>query len=319
MRSAEEVVNKCVRESCLSLLVLGLVFAGTASAQTQSDQTAIVITVAPIYLNPDTTRLPLRTASVGTTLRVLDDAGDWLHVQFQDPQYGLRVGYIQKQSVRLSQPAQEPMDLSIPTGRATTSASEGTPRQPITKHQASGGYGMACVGQASTPGFVGFDASFTAGGQSFAGEVGGASDHVFGAASVGYLHFSDFDTHALETGAIVGGDVVPRSIHVHACPLAGFTYVHYNDADLNEVDVHAGGSIGIVALQSNSLMVIPFVEGIYTHAIVLNQDTSADVGNLTFGVGLSFDRRISVIPQVLIPINTGTSDPTFELRVTFGF
>jgi hypothetical protein len=40
----------------------------------------------PIYLQPDSSRIPLRTAIEGTTLRVLQSQGDWLQVEFNDPQ-----------------------------------------------------------------------------------------------------------------------------------------------------------------------------------------------------------------------------------------
>jgi hypothetical protein len=62
---------------------------------------AVTTATAPIFLRPNATLTPLVQAPTGTRLRVLDQAGDWLHVEFEDRQYGRRVGYIQKAFVRL--------------------------------------------------------------------------------------------------------------------------------------------------------------------------------------------------------------------------
>ena len=50
------------------------------------EATATVTASAPIYVAPDSSRTPLRTAAINTTLRVVEDNGDWLKVEFQDPQ-----------------------------------------------------------------------------------------------------------------------------------------------------------------------------------------------------------------------------------------
>jgi hypothetical protein len=51
---------------------------------------------------------------VGTVLKVLGEKDEWLNVEFSDPQYGPRVGWIQKQLVKIDDPALAPMDLSVP-------------------------------------------------------------------------------------------------------------------------------------------------------------------------------------------------------------
>ena len=73
---------------------------------------ARVIADAPIYLKVGFTT-PLRVAAAGTTLRVLSESGDWTQVQFQDPQFGTRTGWISSALIRRSQPNLEPIDLSI--------------------------------------------------------------------------------------------------------------------------------------------------------------------------------------------------------------
>jgi len=63
--------------------------------------TAMTTATAPVFLRPDMTLTPLRQLPVGTRLRVLDQTSEWVHVEFEDRQYGRRVGYIQKAFVRV--------------------------------------------------------------------------------------------------------------------------------------------------------------------------------------------------------------------------
>jgi hypothetical protein len=77
-------------------------------------QEAVVQTAAPIFLLPDTTRVPLRTAAPNTRLRVIEEGPEgWVKVEFQDPQFGPRTGYIQATHITIRRPELEPMDLSI--------------------------------------------------------------------------------------------------------------------------------------------------------------------------------------------------------------
>jgi hypothetical protein len=104
------------------LSLLCLLIPGGASAQD-----AIVTTAAPIFVLPDANRIPLRTAAVNTRLHVVEEKPDgWVRVEFQDPQFGKRIGYIEARFVRILRPELEPMDLSI--GREPARAP--TPPQP---------------------------------------------------------------------------------------------------------------------------------------------------------------------------------------------
>ena len=91
---------------------------------------ATVMTEAPIMLLPDATRVPLRVAAVGTSLVVLDTRGDWLRVEFNDPQLGIRTGFVQAKFVRVqaAPPALAPVDLSVPQRPQTTTTPPATPR-----------------------------------------------------------------------------------------------------------------------------------------------------------------------------------------------
>ena len=93
------------------LCVVFIAFTSTVlSAQTAA--TASVSTQALIYLRPGMD-VPLRVAAAGTILKVLREEGEWVEVEFNDPQYGRRVGWVQGQLIRISRPELQPMDLSV--------------------------------------------------------------------------------------------------------------------------------------------------------------------------------------------------------------
>lgn len=101
--------------SAIPILVVatyGLIAPG-ASAQTVARQTATVNSNAPIYIAAAVSPTPLRVAAPGTILRVVGEQGDWLQVEFNDPQWGPRVGWIQRSLVRVTSPELQPMDLSV--------------------------------------------------------------------------------------------------------------------------------------------------------------------------------------------------------------
>jgi hypothetical protein len=88
-----------------------LLCAGSVSAQ-QEGPKAAVIASAPIFIQPGA-QTPLRVAKVGTSLRVLQEEGEWAEVEFNDPQFGRRIGWVEKKLVRVFRPELEPMDLSV--------------------------------------------------------------------------------------------------------------------------------------------------------------------------------------------------------------
>jgi len=93
-----------------SLVVVGLI--ASAPLLAQGTGTASVIAAAPIYLQPGA-QVPLRVAAVGTVLKVFKEEGEWAEVEFNDPQFGRRVGWVQAKLIRTSRPELQPMDLSV--------------------------------------------------------------------------------------------------------------------------------------------------------------------------------------------------------------
>ena len=78
-------------------------------------ETVTTSTDAPIYVAPGH-QTPLRVVGAGSVLRVVALQDDWYQVEFKDPQWGTRVGFVAVASTRASSTASslsEPMDLSI--------------------------------------------------------------------------------------------------------------------------------------------------------------------------------------------------------------
>jgi hypothetical protein len=59
------------------------------------DSMVTLTIAAPLFVLPDARRVPLRIGPPGLALKVLSVEGDWYQVEFSDPQWGLRVGYVQ--------------------------------------------------------------------------------------------------------------------------------------------------------------------------------------------------------------------------------
>ena len=106
-----------------------------ASAFAQSSASATATANAPVYIAPDASRTPLRTAAQGTVFTVVAEEGEWTKVQFKDPQWGVRVGYVETRLLRISRPELAPMDLSVTApasqahtaGPARSAAAQATP------------------------------------------------------------------------------------------------------------------------------------------------------------------------------------------------
>lgn len=98
----------------------------------QSARRGIVLEDAPIFSQPSAVT-PLRVAAAKTNLIVVSTQGPWLQVQFQDPQAGLRLGFIQARFVRIEtdQTTDKAVDLSVPVSQPTNQAPPLAPRQPL--------------------------------------------------------------------------------------------------------------------------------------------------------------------------------------------
>ena len=128
-----------LKKFCLSMglfMLAALVSPGQASAQ-GATRVVVSSTAAPVFVLPDSARVPLRTAKEGSVLTVIAAEDGWYRVEFQDQQWGRRVGYIEKRHVRvIAAPTpqtvdlhvQQPVDLTVPESRPAQSGFQ--PQQP---------------------------------------------------------------------------------------------------------------------------------------------------------------------------------------------
>jgi hypothetical protein len=139
-----------VKKLCLliGLFMLG-VLARPSHASAQSARRVVVsATAAPVFVKPDTAMTPLRLAKEGSVLNVIVGEGEWYQIEFQDPQWGRRVGYIEKRHVSVQAAAsQQALDLTV---AESDPAQNGSDRQVTrTMSQPVAETGPASIRQAS--------------------------------------------------------------------------------------------------------------------------------------------------------------------------
>ncbi len=64
-------------------------------------ESGTILTAAPVFLRPDSNLQPLRTLDAGTPVKVLQENGDWIRIEFNDRVLGSRVGYVQRKYIQL--------------------------------------------------------------------------------------------------------------------------------------------------------------------------------------------------------------------------
>jgi hypothetical protein len=101
-----------VKKQIAIILVVLMAPLGFAEAQ-QPDRVIVSVAEAPIFLRPDNTMAPLRMAMYGSSLVALKAQTGWYQVEFLDPQFGQRVGFIELRYVHAG--VTRALDLSIPT------------------------------------------------------------------------------------------------------------------------------------------------------------------------------------------------------------
>jgi hypothetical protein len=104
--------NRAIAVSLLVVYTCALV-PTSASAQATAPQTATVVANTPIYIGASVSPTPLRVAAPGTILKVLQLQEEWVQVEFNDPQWGRRVGWVERPLLKLGADELQPMDLSV--------------------------------------------------------------------------------------------------------------------------------------------------------------------------------------------------------------
>jgi opacity protein-like surface antigen len=72
----------------------------TGTAPAVALRSGVISAEAPVYLLPDPKRVPLRVIEAGTTVRILEELEGWVRIEFRDPQFGPRIGYVESRFLR---------------------------------------------------------------------------------------------------------------------------------------------------------------------------------------------------------------------------
>jgi hypothetical protein len=156
---------------------------------------AAVLETAPIFLLPDSTRLPLRIAQAGSQVRVIQQTGEWSNVQFQDPQYGLRTGYMQSRFLRVQPSGGGAETAGVASAQPRTRTDTGT-KSESTGFFLGGGFEGASVSPNDE--LLGSDSAGGAGGGFLAGFGFSRVWSVYGAFSTARLSGdSSIDSYSL--------------------------------------------------------------------------------------------------------------------------
>ena len=116
----------------MSLLMLAVLATPEQASAQGATRVVVSATAAPVLVKPDPAMVPLRMAKEGSVLTVIAAEDAWYRVEFQDPQYGRRVGYIEKRHVSVMAPAQQAIDLSVPESGSARNVFQ-TPQQQVSQ------------------------------------------------------------------------------------------------------------------------------------------------------------------------------------------
>lgn len=176
---------------------------------------------------------------------------------------------------------------------------------------------------------VGLAAAFTEGARGVGGTFAGGGEVFFAGAGVSVLNYTDLDVRSTAVSAFGGAEVTTDSRNrVLLCPLVQLGFgagPDFGPVDVSTATLQAGGSVGVIASDSDGVMVVPFfgLAALYqrvTSEIGGTEVSASDTGGLAdLGVGLIFNRNVGITPFISIPFSAGSSDVAFTLRFTFNF
>ena len=163
-------------------------------------------------------------------------------------------------------------------------------------------------------------------------DVGGAfavgRPSLFGGIGVSATHIRFLGTAPSVSGS-VGAEFASADHPVFTCPLFQAAYASgpaLEPFDVSTVGLRGGISVGaIVAETQQAMKIIPtfgfavlYDRATVTLLTVENTNTVWS-GVVSFGVGLLFNDKVSVIPALEVPFSAGTTDAGFTIRWIYGF
>jgi hypothetical protein len=214
----------------------------------ESPRTVTITAAAPVFLSPSENQSPLRVAKEGSVLLFLDADGEWYHIEFNDPQFGRRVGYVQKRFGRLSEAEQSTVpsaDLSVQDSRTQSSAVHSQPvTRPGVDHYASdlfAGYSVMHDGESGLTLPMGWIVS-VAGRVNKSVAIVGEANGGYRSVDLGRLNIVSTSVHNFVAG--------PR-FYIPAGNASVFTEV------LGGLALAHGSYFGIVGNTTSGLMLLP--------------------------------------------------------------
>jgi len=95
------MIRRLVRRSAPVACVLWMLVVPDAASAQSGPRTATTIATVPVFGNPNANQAPLRVAKEGSVMLLVTTNAEWTQVEFQDPEYGRRVGYVQTRWLRI--------------------------------------------------------------------------------------------------------------------------------------------------------------------------------------------------------------------------
>jgi hypothetical protein len=172
-------------------------------------------------------------------------------------------------------------------------------------------------------------ASFTDGARSVDGSFAGGGESIFAGAGLSVVNFTSIDVRAAGLSGFAGAEFAADSRNrVLVCPVISLGFLAGPDLggiDVSQASLQVGGSVGVIASDSNDMLVVPF----FGLALVYDRVTT-DIGGIetsasdtgaaaNLGVGFIFNRNVGITPVLTVPFAAGGSDAVFTLRFSFNF
>jgi hypothetical protein len=196
--------------------------------------------------------------------------------------------------------------------------------------------GQVCAGTATFMGAplqVSGSAGFTTGARGFGVGLALGGAGMFYGVGVGTTHYDAYNGSSIDLSAGAGLEVpVGQGGGVELCPVAavghrsGPNNIAGSGANYSETEVGAAIRLGVVTMESDRDRVIPTVGLGFDHVQQVLSATfggstkaSHTFGALSLGVGFVFNRTVTFLPEVVVPIGLDNSSPSFDLSLAVNF
>ncbi len=169
----------------------------------------------------------------------------------------------------------------------------------------------------------------------FGGNISAGNDSAFGGLTVSRrsLEVDGFDSLSAVNLAVNAGLQIPATPDKRAmfCPIVGFSRtfgpndVFDSGLDLSDWSIGGGGAFGVTVGAPGSIQFVPTVSLQVVRTTVTakfggeSESESDTNGVLTLGLGFLLNERVSVLPNVSIPIGVEDGKALFGLSVIFSF